>query len=87
MNQPFEQIEWRHLLPPVADLVSYLEYNLINTNKNKNNNNNNNNNDNNKNIKGIVHPKNLILSLFTHPHVISNLSFVEHKRRYFEDCW
>ncbi len=45
MNQPFERIEWmthkdiyHHLL---ADLVSYLEYNLIN----------NNNNNNNKNIK------------------------------------
>ncbi len=42
-------------------------------------------------FKGIVHPKMKMLSSFTHPHVISNLyeflSYVEHKRRYFEECW
>ncbi len=74
MNQPFERIEWmthkdiyHHLL---ADLVSYLEYNLIN--------NNNNNNNNNKNIKRYSSLQKFKLS-FTHPHVVSNLSFVEHK--------
>ncbi len=41
LNESNEDI-YRHLL---ADLVSYLEYHLINNNKN------------NKNIKGIVHPK------------------------------
>ncbi len=82
LNESNEDI-YCHLL---ADLVSYLEYHLTSNNKNKNNNNNNSNNNNNKNIKGIVHPKNLILSSFT-SHVVSNLSFVEHKRRYFEDCW
>ncbi len=39
-------------------------------------------------IKGIVHPKMKILSLFT-PHVVPNLYkfpfYVEHKRRYFEE--
>ncbi len=42
-------------------------------------------------LKGIVHPKMNILSSFTHPHVVLNLyeflSYVEHKRRYFEECW
>ncbi len=42
-------------------------------------------------IKGTVHPKMKILSSFTHPHVIPNLykflSYVEHKRRYFEEFW
>ncbi len=40
-------------------------------------------------IKGTVHPKMKILSSFTHPRVIPNLykflSYVEHKRRYFEE--
>ncbi len=40
-------------------------------------------------IKGIVHPKIKMLSSFTPPHVIPNLftffSYVEHKRRYFEE--
>ncbi len=39
--------------------------------------------------KGIAHPKMKMLSSFTHPHVIPNLykflSYVEHKRRYFEE--
>ncbi len=43
------------------------------------------------NIKEMVQPKMKLLSSFTHPHVVSNLyeflSYVEHKRRYFEECW
>ncbi len=39
-------------------------------------------------VCGIVHPKMKILSSFTHPHVVPNLnkflSYIEHKRRYFE---
>ncbi len=39
-------------------------------------------------IKGIVHPKIVFLSLYTHSHVVPNpyyvLSCAEHKRRYFE---
>jgi len=42
-------------------------------------------------FKWIVHPKMKILSSFTHLHVVPNqsefLSSVEHKRRYFEECW
>ncbi len=38
-----------------------------------------------------IHPKMKKLSSFTHPHVLPNLyeflSYVEHKRRYFEECW
>ncbi len=59
---------YSHLL---AEVVSYLEYHWINLLFN-------NNNDNTKNIKGVVHPKEItILSSCTHPHVVSNLSFVE----------
>ncbi len=36
-------------------------------------------------LKGMVHLKIKILS-FTCPQVVSNL-YVEHKRRYFEECW
>lgn len=38
-----------------------------------------------------IHPKLKILSSFTHPCVVLNsyefLSFAQHKRWYFEDCW
>jgi len=41
-------------------------------------------------LKGIVHPRIKIVSLFTHPQVVPNLyeflSSAEHKRRYFEEC-
>ncbi len=40
-------------------------------------------------IKGIVHPKMLILSSFTHPQVFPNLYECvcsEHKGRYSEEC-
>jgi len=40
-------------------------------------------------IKGLVHPKMKILSVFTHPHVVPNLyAFIcsaEHKGRYLEE--
>jgi len=43
----------------------------------------------NKSVKGLVHPN--ILSSFTHPQVVLDLhkllSSVEHKGRYFEECW
>ncbi len=42
------------------------------------------------NLKGIVHPKMIILSSFTHPQVIPNLyewlCSAEHKGRYSEEC-
>jgi len=42
-------------------------------------------------LEGIVHQKMKILSLFTHPYVVPNLfeilSSIEHKIRYFEECW
>ncbi len=42
-------------------------------------------------IKGIDYPKILILSLFTHRHVVQNLhdfnSYAEHQRRYFKERW
>jgi len=42
-------------------------------------------------LKGTVHPKMKIVSSFTHHHVVPNLyeflSSVEHKSRYFEECW
>ncbi len=41
-------------------------------------------------FKGIVHPKTLILSSFTHPQVVPNLyeylCSAEHKGRYSEEC-
>ncbi len=41
-------------------------------------------------LKGIVHPK-ILFQNVVHPHVIPNLyeflSYAEHKRRYFEECW
>ncbi len=41
-------------------------------------------------LKGIVHPKIKILSLFTHPQVVPNLyeclCSAEHKGRYSEEC-
>ncbi len=41
-------------------------------------------------LKGLNHSKMKILS-FTHPEVVPNLyeflSAVEHKKRYFEECW
>ncbi len=43
-----------------------------------------------KDIKGIVHPKMIILSSFTHPQVVPNLyeclCSAEHKGRYSEQC-
>ncbi len=40
-------------------------------------------------LKGILHPKMLILSSFTHPQVVPNLyeclCSAEHKGRYFEE--
>jgi len=42
-------------------------------------------------LKGLVHPKMKILSVFTHPHVVPNLyAFIcsaEHKGRYLEECF
>jgi len=42
-------------------------------------------------IKGLVHPKMKILSVFTHPRVVPNLYVficsAEHKRRYLEECF
>jgi len=42
-------------------------------------------------IKGLVHPKIKILSVFTHPHVVPNLYLficsAEHKGRYLEECF
>jgi len=42
-------------------------------------------------VKGLVHPKMTILSVFTHPHVVPNLYVficsAEHKRRYLEECF
>jgi len=42
-------------------------------------------------LKGLVHPKMKILSLFTHPHVVPNLYVficsAEHKGRYLEECF
>jgi len=43
-------------------------------------------------LKGLVHPKIKILSVFTHPHdVVPNLcvfiSSAEHKGRYLEECF
>ncbi len=41
-------------------------------------------------VKGIVHPKMIILSSFTHPQVVPNLyecvCSAEHKGRYSEEC-
>jgi len=42
-------------------------------------------------LKGLVHPKIAILSVFTHPHVVPNLYVficsAEHKGRYLEECF
>jgi len=42
-------------------------------------------------IKGLVHPKMKILSVFTHPHVVPNLCVficsAEHKGRYLNKCF
>ncbi len=42
-------------------------------------------------LKGTVHPKKKILSSLIHQQIVSNLyeflSSVEHKIRYFEECW
>jgi len=42
-------------------------------------------------IKGLVQPKKKILSVFTHPHVVSNLYVficsATHKGRYLEECF
>jgi len=42
-------------------------------------------------IKGLVHPKMKILSIFTHPHVVPNPCVfscsAEHKGRYVEECF
>jgi len=42
-------------------------------------------------IKGLVHPKMKILSVFTHPYVVPNLYVffcsAEHKGRYLEECF
>jgi len=42
-------------------------------------------------IKGLVHPKMKILSVFTHPQVVPNLYVficsAEHKGRYLEECF
>jgi len=47
-----------------------------------------------KNIKveKVIHPKTKTVSSFTQSQAVPNLydvffSFVEHKRRYFEECW
>jgi len=41
--------------------------------------------------KGLVHPKMKILSVFTHPHVVTNfyvfICSAEHKGRYLEECF
>jgi len=41
-------------------------------------------------FKGLLHPKMKILSVFTHPHVVSNIYVficsAEHKGRYLEEC-
>jgi len=46
---------------------------------------------NNKKLKGLVHPKKKILSVFTHPHVIQDvhvfLSSVEKKLVHSKKCW
>jgi len=42
-------------------------------------------------LKGLVHPKMKILSVFTHPHVVPNLNVficsAELKGRYLEECF
>jgi len=43
-------------------------------------------------VKGLVHPKMKILSVFTHPHVVPNfyvffICSAEHKGRYLEECF
>jgi len=42
-------------------------------------------------LKGLVHPKMKILSVFTHPNVVSNLYVficsAIHKGRYLEECF
>jgi len=42
-------------------------------------------------VKGLVHPKMKILSVFTHPHVVPNLYVficsAEHKGRFLEECF
>jgi len=40
-------------------------------------------------LKGVVHPKIQMVSLFTHCHVVPNQYelYVEHKIRCFEECW
>jgi len=42
-------------------------------------------------LKGLVHPKMKILSVFTHPHVVPNLHVfifsAEDKGRYLEECF
>jgi len=42
-------------------------------------------------IKGLVHPKMKILSVFTHPHVVPNLYVLicsaEQEERYLEECF
>jgi len=42
-------------------------------------------------VKGFVHPKMKILSVFTHPHVVPNIYVficsAEHKGRYLEECF
>jgi len=42
-------------------------------------------------LKGLVHPKMKILSVFTHPHVVPNLYVLIcsaiHKGRYLEECF
>jgi len=42
-------------------------------------------------LKGLVHPKMKILSLFTHPHVVPNLyvfiCYFIHKGRYLEEAF
>jgi len=44
-----------------------------------------------KAVKGTVQPQMKISSLFTNPQVVPNhyefLFSVEHKRRYFKECW
>jgi len=42
-------------------------------------------------VKGLVHPKMKILSVFTHPHFVQNLYVfiwsAIHKGRYLEECF
>jgi len=40
-------------------------------------------------LNGLSSPTNENSVILIHPHVVLNLllSFVEHKRRYFEECW